>query len=37
MSISISRMSRIAGAATLLAVMGCDSTAQEQPLNLEST
>ncbi len=37
MSISISRMSRIAGAATLLAVMGCDSTAQEQPVNLEST
>jgi FKBP-type peptidyl-prolyl cis-trans isomerase len=37
MSISISRMSRIAGAVTMLAVMGCDSTAQEQPVNLEST
>ena len=37
MSISISRMSRIVGAVTLLAVMGCDSTAQEQPVNLEST
>ena len=37
MSTSISRMSRIAGTVTLLAVMGCDSTAQEQPVNLEST
>ena len=37
MSISISKMSRIAGAVTLLAVMGCDSTAQEQPVNLTST